>query len=62
MLFLKRVVRTLWKEHEAEKEIGASYEEIDSILYCLFDKKLSIEETEKITQINRSTIEKIHTN
>ncbi|MEJ2261715.1 MAG: NAD+ synthase, partial [Nitrosopumilaceae archaeon] len=26
----------LWKEHEAEKEIGVSYEEIDSTLYCLF--------------------------
>ena len=27
----------LWKEHEAEKELGISYEEIDSILYCMFD-------------------------
>ena len=49
----------LWKEHEAEEELGASYEEIDSILYCLFDKKLSIEETSRITQIEKSTIEKI---
>ena len=30
----------LWKEHEAEKELGMSYEDIDSILYCIFDKKL----------------------
>ena len=50
----------LWKEHEAEKELGIQYEEIDSILYCLFDKKLSIDETEKITQIERATIEKIN--
>ena len=49
----------LWKEHEAEEELGVSYEEIDSILYCLFDKKLSIEETSRITQIEKSTIEKI---
>jgi len=49
----------LWKEHEAEKELGISYEEIDSILYCLFDKKLSILETEKITGIDKSMIEKI---
>lgn len=50
----------LWKEHEAEKEIGVSYEEIDSILYCLFDKKLSIEETENKTQITRTTIDKVY--
>ncbi len=50
----------LWEEHEAEKELGASYEEIDSILYCLCDKKLSVEETSKITQIEKSIVEKIH--
>jgi len=49
----------LWKEHEAEKELGISYEAIDSILYCLFDKKQSILETEKITVIDKSMIEKI---
>lgn len=50
----------LWKEHEAEKEIGVLYEEIDSILYCLFDKKLPIEETTNVTQIEKSKVEKIH--
>jgi len=50
----------LWEEHEAEKELGVSYEEIDSILYCLCDKKLSEEETSKITQIEKSIVEKIH--
>ncbi|WP_048097461.1 NAD+ synthase [Candidatus Nitrosopumilus salaria] len=50
----------LWKEHEAEKELGISYEDVDSILYCLFDKKLSILETEKITGIDKNMIEKIH--
>ena len=50
----------LWEEHEAEKELGASYEEIDSILYCLCGKKLSVEETSKITQIEKSIVEKIH--
>ena len=50
----------LWKEHEAEKEIGISYEEIDSTLYCLFEKKLSIEETSTKTQIEKSTVEKIY--
>ena len=50
----------LWEDHEAEEELGVSYEEIDSILYCLVEKKLSVDETVKITQIDKSTIEKIH--
>jgi NAD+ synthase len=49
----------LWKDHEAENEIGISYEEIDSILYCLLEKKLSLEEIEKITLIEKSKIDKI---
>ena len=49
----------LWKDHEAEKELGISYEEIDSILYCMIDKKLSITEIEQNTQISKETIEKI---
>jgi len=50
----------LWKNHEAEKEIGISYEEIDSILYCLFDKKLTIDETIAKTQIPKETIDKVY--
>ncbi|MFQ5782599.1 MAG: NAD+ synthase [Nitrosopumilus sp.] len=49
----------LWEEHEAEKELGVSYEEIDSILYCLFEKKLSVEKTSEITQIEKAVVEKI---
>lgn len=56
----KRSSPHLWKEHEAEEELGASYEEIDSILYCLFEKKKSIEETVELTQIDKSLVEKIH--
>jgi len=50
----------LWKDHEAEEELGVSYEEIDSILYCLFEKKISVEETAKITLIEKSIVEKIY--
>jgi len=50
----------LWKEHDAEEELGASYEEIDSILYCLCDKKLSVDETVKMTQIEKSIVDKVH--
>jgi len=50
----------LWKEHEAEEELGVSYEEIDSVLYCLCNKKISVEETSSITQIEKSIVAKIH--
>lgn len=50
----------LWKEHEAEKEIGVSYEEIDSILYCIFEKKLSIEQTTETLQIEKQVVDKIY--
>lgn len=49
----------LWKDHEAEEELGISYEEIDSILYCMIEKKLSIDEIEQNTQISKETIGKI---
>ena len=50
----------LWKGHIAEEEIGVKYEEIDSILYCVFEKKLSIEETVKATNIEKNTVDKIY--
>lgn len=50
----------LWKGHIAEEEIGITYEEIDSILYCMEDKKMTLEEIQKATQIEKEKIEKIH--
>jgi len=50
----------LWKEHEAEKEIGVPYDDIDSILYCIFEKKLSIEQTTETLQIEKQIVEKIY--
>ncbi len=50
----------LWKGHVAEDEIGASYEEIDSTLYCMIDKKMSVDETVSSTGIRKDKIEKIH--
>jgi len=50
----------LWKNHIAENEIGASYEEIDSILYCLIDKKIPLEEIAKTTQIEKTIVDKIY--
>ena len=50
----------LWKEHIAEDEIGTSYDEIDSILYCTFEKKMTIDETVKTTQIEKKIVDKIY--
>ena len=50
----------LWKGHEAEKELGMVYEDIDSILYCIFDKKLSVEKTADILQIEKQIVEKVY--
>ena len=50
----------LWKDHIAEDEIGTSYDEIDSILYCTFEKKMTIDETVKTTQIEKKIVDKIY--
>ena len=50
----------LWKDHEAEEELGATYEEIDVILHCLIDKKLSVDETIETTQIDKQVVEKVY--
>ncbi len=56
----KKSSPNLWKGHDAEKEIGISYEKIDSVLYCLIDKKLSIAKTIQNTEISRKSVEKIY--
>ncbi|MFN3655127.1 MAG: NAD(+) synthase, partial [Candidatus Nitrosotenuis sp.] len=50
----------LWKGHTAEEEIGFTYDEIDSVLYCLIDKNMTIDQTADATDIDKSKIEKIH--
>ena len=50
----------LWPNHEAEYEIGVDYEQIDVILYCLIDKKMSLEDSVKESQIDKEIVEKIY--
>ena len=50
----------LWPNHEAEHEIGLEYEEIDIILYCILELKLSIEEIVKTSKINKEKVQKIY--
>ncbi len=49
----------LWKGHMAEEELGMRYEEIDLILYALFDLKLDIEEVSKETGLPVEKILKV---
>lgn len=47
----------LWKDHTAEEELGLSYEDIDSILYCLFDLKMKREKVNKL--FDKEKVEKV---
>ena len=50
----------LWEGHTAEAEIGLSYEKVDAILHCIFDKKFSIQETVNFSGIDNSSVDKIY--
>ena len=50
----------LWLNHDAESEIGTWYENIDVILYCMMDKKLTRDEISEQTKIKPEAIEKIY--
>ena len=58
-IITKKSSPNLWKEHIAEEELGITFEEIDSILYCL-EKRLSIDEIVKKTEITKESVEKIY--
>jgi len=49
----------LWKNHLAEDEIGMTYEEVDSILYCLHDLKQSPNRTSVKLDIQLKKVVKI---
>ena len=59
-IVLKKSSPNLWLNHTAESEIGASYEEIDEILYCINDKHMTNDETSEKTQIVPETVDKIY--
>ena len=56
----KKSSPNLWPNHSAELEIGASYEEIDAILYCITDKHMTADETSSMTQITPEVVDKIY--
>ncbi len=57
----KRSSPNLWKGHDAEEEIGISYEEIDIILHCMVDKNWTLDEfMDDVTGIPEKDVEKIY--
>jgi len=57
----KRSSPNLWKGHDAEEEIGISYEEIDIILHCMVDKNCTLDEfLGDVTGIPKKDVEKIY--
>lgn len=50
----------LWEGHVAETELGLNYEEIDSILHCTVDMRISVDETAKITEVPISDVDRIY--
>ena len=59
-VILKKSSPHLWRDHSAEDELGATYEEIDSILYCLFERKISVTHAASVLKLDRLLVEKIH--
>ncbi len=59
-IIAKKSSPQLWEDHTAEGELGITYEEIDSILYCLIDKGISLQETVKVTQIDEKSVNKVY--
>jgi NAD+ synthase len=59
-IITKKSSPNLWPGHIAELELGVSYEDIDSCLYCMIDKNLSIQETASVTGIESVIVDKIH--
>ncbi|MEM0029553.1 MAG: NAD(+) synthase [Candidatus Nitrosocaldus sp.] len=55
----KRSSPMLWKGHYAEQELGMSYEEIDSILYCLLYLRYGVKDTVKMLGIEEERVKSI---
>jgi len=46
----------LWKGQTDEQELGHTYREIDSVLFCLVDLELSVRETVKLLEIDEEAV------
>jgi len=58
-IIAKKSSPQLWLGHVAEEEIGTTFEEIDLILCCLYEKHMTVDEVTKTTEIQRDIVDKI---
>lgn len=49
----------LWRGHEAEKELGLSYDVIDAVLHLVFDKGMSPERASDYLEVPRSIVDRV---
>ena len=49
----------LWEDHGAEDELGMPYEQLDPILYCLFDKGLSAAEAARAAGTDEGAVRRV---
>ncbi|MFB6284040.1 MAG: NAD+ synthase [Halobacteria archaeon] len=57
-LIQKQPTAGLWEGQTDEDELGASYEVIDKVLFCIADKGLSVDETAETTGTDQELVEK----
>jgi len=55
----KKSAPRLWENHEAEQEIGVAYDVLDSILYCIFDLRLSPESTSRRLNVSPAIVRRV---
>lgn len=49
----------LWPGQTDEEELGLSYEELDKILHCLHDRRMSINQTVKALKTRKKTVQHV---
>ncbi|HIQ03124.1 MAG TPA: NAD+ synthase [Desulfurococcales archaeon] len=49
----------LWTGHEAEKELGMRYEDIDLVLYSIFDLNIPPDDVPKVTGVDKSVVKRV---
>ena len=49
----------LRKGDEAEKEIGATYEEVDSVLWCIIEKGMSAQDAARAARVDPATAQRV---
>ena len=49
----------LWEQHLAEEELGLKYEDVDRVLYALFDRRMSVEEASEATGLPLEVVNRV---